>query len=229
MIPVSRLSQLQKASKLIGTPVNNLQAEKLGKVENILVDLPAGRLVAVVVSSGGFLGMGDELSAVPPTALRFTADRDTLQLDASKELLASAPHFKANQWPDFAQPAYSGGVYRAYKVDPYFTSDAATQPDNTKLNVRDRSSSTLTPLDQGNSKADLDTTAQIRKEVIAVKDISVNAKNVKIITVDGRVTLRGPVKTAEEKRLIGEIADRIARSENVDNQLEVKLTTSDSE
>jgi osmotically-inducible protein OsmY len=59
--------------------------------------------------------------------------------------------------------------------------------------------------------------------------MSVNAKNVKIITVDGRVTLRGPVKTAEEKRLIGEIADRIARSENVDNQLEVKLTTTVNE
>src|ERR1039458_8586860 len=61
MIPVSRLSQVQKASKLMGTPVKNLQDEKLGKVENILVDLPSGRLVAVIVSSGGFLGMGDEL------------------------------------------------------------------------------------------------------------------------------------------------------------------------
>jgi osmotically-inducible protein OsmY len=49
---------------------------------------------------------------------------------------------------------------------------------------------------------------------------------VKIITIDDRVTLRGPVDTAEEKRLIGEIADRIARSENVDNQLEVKFTAS---
>ena len=59
--------------------------------------------------------------------------------------------------------------------------------------------------------------------------MSVNAQNVKIITKDGQVTLRGPVKTAEEKRLIGEIAERIARAENVDNQLEVKLTTSDNE
>jgi hypothetical protein len=224
MIPVSRLSQVQKASKLIGTPVKNLQDEKLGKVENILVDLPSGRIVAVIVSSGGFLGMGDELSPVPPTALRFTTDRDTLQLDTSKELLSNAPHFKANQWPDFGQPNYAGGVYRAYKVEPYFTTNVTTEPDNTALNVRDRKDRTLTPLDQGNSKADVDTTAQIRKEIIAGKDNSANARNVKIITKDGRVTLRGPVNTTEEKRLIGEIADRIARSENVDNQLEVKLT-----
>lgn len=226
MIPASRLGQAQKASKLIGTSVNNLQDEKLGKVENILLDLASGRIVAVIVSSGGFLGMGDELSAVPPSALRFTADRDTLQLDASKEMLSNAPHFKANQWPDFAQPSYAGGVYRAYKVEPYFTRDAPTEPDNTARNARDRNDRTLTPLDQGNNKADVATTAQIRKEIIADKGMSVNARNIKIITKNGVVTLRGPVNTAEEKRLIGEIANRIARTENVDNQLEVKLTLS---
>ena len=226
MIPASRLGQVQKASKLMGTPVNNLQDEKLGKVENLLVDLSSGRVVAIIVSSGGFLGMGDELSAIPPTALRFTADRATLQLDASKEMLSSAPHFKANQWPDFAQASYADGVYRAYKVEPYFTTNATTEPDNTARNVRDRNNRTLTPLNQGNSKADVSTTAQIRKEILAGENMSINAKNVKIITIDGRVTLRGPVNTAEEKRLIGEIADRIARSENVDNQLEVKPTNS---
>lgn len=245
LIPASRLGQVQKASKLIGTSVKNLQDEKLGDVDDILVDLTSGRIVAVIVSSGGFLGMGDELSAVPPTALRFSPDRDTLQLDASKETLSQAPHFKANQWPDFAEPNYASGVYRAYQVEPYFATDATTdadnsrrtvrdrddrtpatrQPDNTARNVRDRDDRTLTPLNQGNSKADVDTTAQIRKEIIAGKNMSINARNVKIITNQGRVTLRGPVNSAEEKRLIGDIANRIARVGNVDNQLEVKLTT----
>jgi hyperosmotically inducible periplasmic protein len=223
MIPASRLGQVQKASKLMGTAVNNLQDEKLGKVEDVLVDLPSGRVVAIVVTSGGFLGMGDELSAIPPTALRFTPNRDTLQLDASKEMLSNAPHFKANQWPDFAEPGYAGSVYRAYKVEPYFASNPITEPDNAARNARDRNNSTLTPFDQGQSQADRDITAQIRKEIVAGKNLSVNAQNVKIITKAGQVTLRGPVKNAEEKRLIGEIADRIARSGNVDNQLEVKL------
>ena len=245
LIPTSRLGHVQKASKLIGTSVKNLQDEKLGDVDNILVDLSSGRIVAVIVSSGGFLGMGDELSAVPPTALRFSTDRDTLQLDASKEMLSKAPHFKASEWPDFAQPTYASGVYRAYQVEPYFATDATTDtdstrrnvrerdertpatasPDNTARNVRDRDERTLTPLDQGTSKADVDTTAQIRKEIIAGKNMSMNARNVKIITQKGRVTLRGPVNSAEEKRLIGEIANRIVRAANVDNQLEVKFTT----
>lgn len=243
-IPASRLGHIQKASKVMGMAVKNLQDEKLGDVENLVVDLPAGRIVAVIISSGGFIGIGDELSAVPPSAFRFNSDRTALQLDVSKEALTQAPHFKSNQWPDLADPTYAESVYRAYRVQPYFSTDRAdarnvrdrddrspTSPDrgaadNTARNVRDRDDRTVTPLDQGNSKADVDTTAQIRKEIVAGKNMSVNARNVKVITNKGKVTLRGPVNSAEEKRLIGEIAERIARPGNVDNQLEVKLTTS---
>ncbi len=242
---VNQLGFVQKASKIIGTSVNNRQDEKLGDVNNILVDLASGRIVAIVISSGGFLGLGDELSAIPPTALRFTPDQDKLQLDVSKEKLARGPHFQANQWPDFNQPSYAGGVYRAYDVAPYFTSDATSeadntrrnlrnrdgstfgsaQPDNTRRNVRDRDDRNLTPLDQGNSKADVATTAQIRKEIIAEKGLSVNARNVKIITRDGQITLRGPVNSSAEKSLIGTIAERSPHSGRVDNQLEIQSPT----
>jgi hyperosmotically inducible periplasmic protein len=224
----SSLGYVQQASKLMRTSVKNLQDEKLGKVENFIVDLSAGRIVAVIISTGGFIGMGNELSAVPPTALRFNAEHDILQLDASKEMLAGSPHFKANEWPDLSQPDYAGGVYRAYKVEPYFTTDGTTDADNTRQNVRDRDNRTLTPLDQGNSQADVSTTAQIRKGILADKGMSVNAKNVKIITKNGQVTLRGPVNTAEEKRHIEEIANRIGRSANVNSQLEVTQSSTSS-
>lgn len=226
MIQASRLGQVQKASEILDMSVRNPRNEEMGDVENILLDLPSGRIVAIILSSGGFLGIGDELSAVPPTALRFNSDRSHLQLDASKEMMSNAPHFQAGQWPDFRQPSYADGIYRAYDVEPYFTTNTTTSADNMKRSDRDRDGRALTPLEQGKGEADLATTAQIRKEVQAGKNMSINAKNVRIITSDGRVTLRGPVNTAEEKRLIGEIANRIARSENVDNQLEVKLTTS---
>ena len=224
----SRLGYVQKASRLMGTPVKNLQDQKLGEVENLMVDLSAGRIVAVIISSGGYIWLGDQLSAVPPTALRFNAEHDTLQLDASREMLASSPHFKASQWPDFSQPGYAGGVYHAYKVEPWFSTTATTEADNPRLNVRDRDSSTLTTLERGNSQTDANTAAQIRKEIIADSRMSVNAKNVKITAIDGRVILCGLVNTAEEKRLIGEIANRIAHAGNVDNQLEVQFTTSSS-
>lgn len=204
--------------------VENQQDETLGEVENILVDLSSGRLVAVVLSSGELLGLGGELTAVPPTALQFSEDRDDLRLNATKEMLSRAPHFKANQWPDFSKTDQAGAIYNAFQVEPYFDFDATTEADNTRRNMRDRNNRTLNPLDQGNSQADLTTTASIRKEIAESDHMSVNAGTIKIITRDGQVTLRGPVNSDEEKRLIGEIANRIVRAANVDNQLEVALT-----
>jgi len=98
---------------------------------------------------------------------------------------------------------------------------AQTAPDNTGRNVRDRNDATLTPGDQSESAADLSLTQEIRKAVVADDGLSTTAKNVKIITVDGRVTLRGPVNTAQEKAAIVAKAQRIAGAAKVDDQLEV--------
>jgi len=221
----ANLKDTAKVSDVLGMTVKNNQGEKLGKVENMLVDLSSGRIVAVVVSSGGFLGMGDELSAVPPTTLRYTQERDALRLDVSKEALSIAPHFKTGEWPQFNQPGYVGQVYGAYHVAPYFSTNETVDADNTARNVRDQNDSAVTPLDQGNTKADLDITRNIRKQIMADKELSVDAKNVKIITQNGHVTLRGPVKSAEEKNQIGEMAHTAAHADNVENHLEVKLTS----
>jgi len=227
-VPKSRLGHVMRATKVIGLPVKNLQDEKLGKVDNLTVDLMGARLVTVIISSGGFLGLGNELSAVPPAALRFNSERNALILDATKESLTQAPRFQSNQWPDVGQPAYVVGVYQAYKVEPYFSTNAA-DADNTARNVRDRNDRSVTPLDQGNSSADIGTTARIRKEILAEKGFSVNARNIKVITSNGRVTLRGPVNSDEEKRRITEIANRIATADNVVNQLDVKRVAIDSD
>ena len=110
-----------------------------------------------------------------------------------------------------------------------FAAQAAESPDskadNSGRNVRDRYSNELTPLDQGNSPADRDTTAQIRKQIMALDGMSMNAKNVKIITANGKVTLRGPVDSKDENREVAKIAAKIAGAKNVNNLLEIKLTT----
>jgi osmotically-inducible protein OsmY len=80
----------------------------------------------------------------------------------------------------------------------------------------------VTASDQTNNKADVDITAKIRREIMARKGMSVNAQNVKIVTIDGKVTLRGKVNSASEKKLIGQIATSVAGSENVTNELQVK-------
>jgi hyperosmotically inducible protein len=93
--------------------------------------------------------------------------------------------------------------------------------DNTGINERDRRGTT-TPLDQGSSAAETNITADIRKGIMADDTLSFTGKNVKVITVGNKVTLRGPVKTDQAKLAIAAIATRTAGVSEVDNQLEVK-------
>lgn len=92
---------------------------------------------------------------------------------------------------------------------------------NTGVNVRDRAPSAKTPIDQNENQTDVRITADIRKQIVDTK-MSVDAQNVKIITQDGKVTLRGPVKSDEEKRTIEKVAADVAGAGNVDSQLEIK-------
>jgi hyperosmotically inducible periplasmic protein len=101
-------------------------------------------------------------------------------------------------------------------------SQSDDQSGNTAKNIRDREGTRVTPFDQSNTKSDIEITQSIRKGIIARKELSVNAHNVKIITVDGRVTLRGQVNGPEEKRIVGDIAKECAPSANIDNQLDAK-------
>ncbi|MDP3876182.1 MAG: BON domain-containing protein [Methylobacter sp.] len=102
----------------------------------------------------------------------------------------------------------------------YLAADSALE--NTELNTRDKDSTTLTPVDQKESKADIDITAAIRKKIIRDKRLSVNAQNVKIITLNGVVTLRGPVETKKEKKRIQKIVKKTRGVVKIDNQLEIK-------
>jgi osmotically-inducible protein OsmY len=94
--------------------------------------------------------------------------------------------------------------------------------DNTARNVRDRDGQTRTPTDQGSSESDRDITARIRRDIVANDALSLNAHNVKIITVDGIVTLRGPVKTIQEKAAVAAAAQRAPGVRRVDNQIEIE-------
>src|SRR6266480_7099342 len=86
--------------------------------------------------------------------------------------------------------------------------DEKAKADNTATNQRDRSGETNTSGNQSNSSADLKITQAIRRALMKDGELSTTAKNIKVITANGQVTLRGPVKTAQEKSKI----DRLARS-----------------
>lgn len=97
------------------------------------------------------------------------------------------------------------------------------QPDNTGVNKRDAEAKTLTPMDQAKgSKRDVELTRKIRELIVKDKDMSGDAKNIKIITINGVATLRGPVESAVEKSKIESLASRVVGAGSVTNQLEVK-------
>src|SRR5262249_59828182 len=89
-------------------------------------------------------------------------------------------------------------------------STAAVEPDNTGRNVRDRDEATKTAQDQAENEADRTITQNIRQAINADDSLSTNAKNVKIITNDGTVTLRGPVKNEQEKTAVEAKAKQVA-------------------
>jgi len=110
----------------------------------------------------------------------------------------------------------------ALSLDAFATDNEKAKPDNTATNERERSGETKTSGDQSNSSADLKVTQAIRRALLKDRELSTTAKNIKIITANGQVTLRGPVKTAQEKAKVDQIARSAAGGAQIDDQLDVK-------
>ena len=102
------------------------------------------------------------------------------------------------------------------------TVEAVPAPDNSAINARDTKGGPLTPENQSEKAADRDLTRKIRQAIISEEGLSTIAKNVKIITVDGVVTLRGPVNSPQEREQIVARALSFAGNGNVNNLLELK-------
>jgi len=101
-------------------------------------------------------------------------------------------------------------------------SDLPAAADNTTVNQRDKSQETLKSTDQPNNKVDIKLAAAVRRAIEQDKSLSTMAHNVKLVASNGIVTLRGPVRSDEEKASVGKCAEHVAGVSRVDNQLDVK-------
>lgn len=117
----------------------------------------------------------------------------------------------------FSQMSYTAVSQNTEKRD---LRAQTSKPDNTAVNFRDKNALTAEEQAYGSEK-DVKITRLIRKEIVAQKDFSTYAKNIKIITLGGQVFLRGPVSTAAEKTQIEAHAGKIAGAQNIKNELEV--------
>jgi hyperosmotically inducible periplasmic protein len=101
------------------------------------------------------------------------------------------------------------------------TASAQTAPDNTKVNTRDRNKAEVTADQQKENAADRDLTQKVRRALMQDKALSSYAHNVKIITQDGQVTLKGPVRSEEEKQTVEHMTTDLAGAGHVTSQLSI--------
>ncbi len=111
------------ATTLAGDRVRNSGGEDLGKIEEIMIDLEGGRVAYVVLSFGGFLGIGDKLFAVPWEALTINAEEHEFVLNVDKKTLENAPGFDKDNWPDMADPNWGSEIHGHYGTTPSRESD----------------------------------------------------------------------------------------------------------
>jgi len=118
--PDKKFRSVLSAATLAGDSVRNAAGEDLGKIDEIMIDIPSGRVAYAVLSFGGFLGMGDKLFAVPWSALKVDEDENCFILNVDRRTIEQAPGFDKDNWPDMSDTAFGTEISAYYKVDPYW-------------------------------------------------------------------------------------------------------------
>lgn len=110
------MPDIVKGTKIIGKPVQNLEGKNMGKIEDLAIDELEGDIRYAVLSFGGVLGLGEKYFAIPWEALTLSNDRKHFVLDLEEKVLAQAPGFNKDKWPDFADPEYHVTIYDFYHI-----------------------------------------------------------------------------------------------------------------
>jgi sporulation protein YlmC with PRC-barrel domain len=107
-------------SALYGNKVVNRKEETLGSISEILLDVSCGRIAYVLLASGGFMGVGERLFAIPWNALTLDMNRKCFVLDAERSDFENAPSFDKDHWPTVPDTQWHEEVHRYYGARPYW-------------------------------------------------------------------------------------------------------------
>ena len=109
-----------KTANIIGSKVVNRQNEDLGEIDEVVIDVFNGRIAYLVLSFGGFLGMGEKLYAVPWNALHYDNERQVYVLNMTQGQLEQAPGFEKDAWPEITNERWNRSVHEHYELSPYW-------------------------------------------------------------------------------------------------------------
>ena len=106
--------------EVIDVEVRNLANEDLGNICEIMLDKITGQVAYAVLDTGGFLGIGGKLFALPWNSLQFDPDKECFILNVDKDKLKNAPGFDKDHWPDMADRQWGETVSQYYGVRSYW-------------------------------------------------------------------------------------------------------------
>jgi sporulation protein YlmC with PRC-barrel domain len=115
-----RMRGLVAASTLVGHRVLKPTGDELGNIEEVMLDLEAGRIAYAVLSFRGFPGISDKRFPVPWNALQIDAADHEFILDIDRRTLEGAPDFDKDNWPDMADLAFGRIIHNHYGTSPYW-------------------------------------------------------------------------------------------------------------
>src|SRR6201998_2371857 len=113
--------EVMAAPRLDGTKVYSSDAEHVGKISEIMLDVRSGRVAYAVLSEGGFLGMGDTLHAIPWNALTLDTGEKCFRVDITAQRIKDDPGFDKDHWPSMADPTWGTRLHQYYNRRPYWS------------------------------------------------------------------------------------------------------------
>ncbi len=120
---------VHKLNKLIGMNVEDVNNSNIGKISNVVVDMPSGRLLYVVFAPASKMNLGNNLYALPSDAFTLSRDQSHLVTNIDQQKLAAAPHFASNSWPNINDSSFASQVYQYYGKQAWFNNNnGAYQP-----------------------------------------------------------------------------------------------------
>lgn len=128
-----KLNPQQNFTELAGRQVWNLQNQLLGRIKFVTADLENGRLVEVVIASGGFFGLGGKLTSAPPNAFTLDTTEQVMRLNMSKERFDAAPRFRTSNVAEYSKSERVATVNRYYGVQPWFHYEGGETGKNARI------------------------------------------------------------------------------------------------
>jgi len=110
---------MHRATRLLGSKVETPRGESLGRLEDLIVDPDDGRVAAAIVSMGGFLGIGEKLTAIPLPALTYDEAAERFVLDVDRDTLRRAPAFGPDDWPELLDRVWAADVQAHFGFPPF--------------------------------------------------------------------------------------------------------------